>query len=93
MTFQPLLDRLIVRKLEQYESDGGVIIPEKVQDKSDRGVVVAVGPGRKSADGSVIPMTVKVGDRVIFDKVANQTITLNDKQYLVLYEAEVIGIL
>ena len=93
MTFQPLLDRLIVRKLEQYESDGGGIIPEKVQDKSDRGVVVAVGPGRKSADGSVIPMTVKVGDRVIFDKVANQTITLNDKQYLVLYEAEVIGIL
>ncbi len=94
MRFKPLMDRLIVKKLPKDVSDGGIALPNKVADNGDRGEVVAAGPGRRRADGDgVVPMTVKVGDKVIFDRSTNQTIELHDEVYLVLYEAEIIGIL
>jgi chaperonin GroES len=82
-----LLDRLLVRR-SPLTSEGGIVIPEKAGEKSDRGVVLYVGPGRKDAT-----MVVKVGDEVIFDKHAGQVVKLDGEELLSLYEAEVIGIL
>jgi chaperonin GroES len=82
-----LLDRLLVRRAP-LTSEGGIVIPEKAGEKSDRGEVVRTGPGRKDA-----PMTVRAGDKVLFDKHAGQTVEVDGEELIVLYEGEVIGIL
>lgn len=90
-TLAPLLDRIIVRRLP-LTSEGGIVIPEKAGEKSDRGVVLAVGPGRWGPTDR-IRMHLIVGDKVLFDKNAGQTVQLNGEDVLSLYEAEVIGVL
>jgi chaperonin GroES len=85
--FKPLLDRIVVKRLPV--SDGGLAIPEKYAEEKDRGTVVAVGPGRPG-----VPMTLKVGDKVVLDKNApQQTTRIDGDELLVLYEAEIAGTL
>ena len=84
---KPLLDRVIVKRLPV--SEGGLMIPERFAEQKDRGRVIGVGPGRLG-----VPMTLKVGDKVLLDKSASGQLTqLNGEDVLILYEAEIAGIL
>ncbi len=86
-TFKPLLDRIVVKRLPV--SEGGLAIPERFAEQKDRGRIVAVGPGRPG-----VPMTLKVGDKVLLDKSASgQTTKINGEELLILYEAEIAGTL
>jgi chaperonin GroES len=85
--FKPMLDRIVVKRLPV--SEGGLAIPEKYAEQKDRGRIVAVGPGRPG-----VPMTLKVGDKVLLDKAASgQTTKINGEDLLILYEAEIAGTL
>ncbi len=85
-TFKPMGDRVVVRR-STVATKNGVVVPEKYASYKDRGVVLAVGPGRPG-----VPMTLKVDDRVLLDKNApTQTTLLDDEEVLILYEAEIAG--
>jgi chaperonin GroES len=87
----PLHDRVLVRRLEQAEiAKGGIIIPDTAKEKPQEGQVVAVGAG-KLEEGKRIPLDVKVGDRILFDKYIGNDIKLNDQEYLILREEEILA--
>ena len=87
---KPLLDRVVVKKLPN-ESTGGIVLPDNVEDKVSRGEVVAIGPGRRGDNNAVIPMSVKVGDKVLFEKHLGQKVKTGNLDVVVLYESELIG--
>ncbi len=91
---KPLGDRVVVRPLEKDEvtSKGGIIIPDTAKEKPQEGEVVAVGPGRVADDGKRIAMEVKEGNRVLYAKYAGTEIKLDDEEYLVLRESDILGI-
>ncbi len=91
---KPLADRVVVERIEEEEvKKGGIIIPDTAKEKPQKGKVIAVGPGRKTDDGKVIPVDVKEGDVVIFSKYAGTEIEIGDKKYLIMREDEILGIL
>ena len=93
MTVQitPLHDRVLVRRLEQKETaKGGIIIPDTAKDKPQEGEVIAVGAG-KIDKGKRVPLDVKVGDRILFGKYTGNDITLNDQEYLILREEDILA--
>lgn len=91
---RPLQDRILVRRLEEEEAvKGGIIIPDTAKEKPQEGEVVAVGNGKKKDDGTVIPLDVKAGDRILFGKYSGTDITIEDEEYLILREEEVLAIL
>ena len=95
MKFRPLHDRLLVERLEedQPKSKGGIIIPDTAKEKPLEGKILAAGPGKKE-DGKVLPLDVKVGDRILFGKYAGTEIKLNGKEnLLVLREEDVLGVI
>ncbi len=82
MNFRPLHDRVLVESLESEEKTaGGIIIPDTAKEKPQEGKVIAVGPGAKTEDGKIIPMDVKVGDRVLFGKWSGTEVKINGKEY------------
>ncbi len=89
---RPLLDRIIISKIEERTTDGGIVIPNTVDNKSQRGVVIVVGPGKKKDDKEQ-PILLNIGDTVIFGKYAGIEITIKGKDYLVLKEDDVIAII
>ena len=90
---QPLGDRLIIKVLEPKETrKGGIIIPETAKEKPQEGEVVAVGKGKISEDGKLIAMEVKTGDRVLYGKYSGNEIKINDEEYLIMREEDVLGI-
>ncbi len=90
---QPLGDRLIVKAVEPKEvKKGGIIIPETAKEKPQEGDVVAVGKGKIADDGKLIPMEVKAGDRVLYGKYSGTEIKINDEEYLIMREEDVLGI-
>ena len=92
MGFRPLHDRVLVRRVEAEEkSAGGIIIPDTAKEKPQEGRVVAVGSGRWE-NGQKIELEVKVGDRVIFSKYAGTEVKVDDKEYLILRESDVLAI-
>ncbi len=92
MKIVPLHDRIIVKRVKaQEESKGGILLPDGAQEKADQGEVLAVGNGKKCDDGAVIPMDVKVGDRVLFGKYSGQTIRIEDDELLVMREEDIMG--
>jgi chaperonin GroES len=94
MRIKPLNDRIVVKRLEQEEVvKGGIIIPDTAKEKPQEGVVVAVGPGKTTSEGKLIKMTVKVDDRVLFGKYAGTEVKLDDEEYLIMREDDVLGIL
>lgn len=94
MSLRPLGDRIIVQRLQAEEtSPGGIIIPTAAQEKSQKGVVVAVGKGKMLDDGSIRPMEVKVSDIVLIGKYAGQEIKIDNEEYLLLREEEVLGVI
>jgi len=90
---QPLGDRLIIKAVEPKEiKKSGIIIPETAKEKPQEGEVVAVGKGKTAEDGKLIPMEVKAGDIVLYGKYSGTEIKINDEEYLIMREEDVLGI-
>ena len=94
MKFRPLHDRVLVKRLESDEKTaGGIIIPDTAKEKPAEGEVVAVGPGTRSEDGKIIPLDVKVGNRILFGKWSGTEVKLEGKDYIVMKESDIVGII
>jgi len=94
MTIRPLHDRVLIKRIEEQETvKGGIIIPDTAKEKSQEGEIVAVGTGKTLKNGSVTPLEVKEGDRILFGKYSGTEISVEAQDYLILREDEIIGIL
>jgi len=94
MTFRPLHDRILIKRVEEKETvKGGIIIPDTAKEKPQEGEVVAVGHGKKADKGEVIALDVKPGERILFGKYSGSEIKIDDQEYLILREDEVLGVL
>lgn len=94
VSVKPLHDRVLVKRLaEEEKTAGGIYIPDTAKEKPQRGQIVAVGKGRVTEDGRVIPLDVKVGDRVLFSKYAGTEIKIDGEEYLMMREDDILGIL
>lgn len=94
MKFKPLKDRILIKYSEEAEkSAGGLYIPDAAKEKPQKGEVIAVGSGRITEDGKVQKMDVKVGDIVLFDKYSGSKINMDNVEYLIVREEDILGIL
>ncbi|HEY8353979.1 MAG TPA: co-chaperone GroES [Methylophilaceae bacterium] len=94
MKIRPLHDRVIVKRLEEVRTTAsGIVIPDTATEKPDQGEVIAVGPGKKDESGKLIPLDVKVGDKVLFGKYAGQSVKVDGEELLVLREEELVGVI
>ena len=92
MNFRPLDDRVLVEPLEAEEvTAGGIVLPDAAKEKPQRGKIVAVGPGRLDDEGERIPMAVAVGDIVVYSKYGGTEVTLDDTDYKVLRESDLLA--
>ena len=94
MTVRPLHDRVLIKRIEEQETmKGGIIIPDTAKEKSQEGEVISVGTGKTLENGSIVPLEVKKGDRILFGKYSGTDIRLQDQDYLILREDEIVGVL
>jgi chaperonin GroES len=94
MKIRPLHDRILVKRLEEQEvKKGGIIIPDTAKEKPQEGKVVAVGTGKVNEEGKKIPLDVKAGDRILFGKYSGSEVKVEDEEYLILREEDVLGII
>ena len=94
MTFQPLHDRVVVRRVENDEkTSGGLIIPDSAQEKPAEGEVVSVGNGAIDEKGNRMPMDVKAGDRILFGKWSGTEVKINGEDMLIMKESDILGIM
>ena len=92
--FRPLHDRVVVKRIEAEEkSKGGIIIPDSAKEKPSQGEVVGVGPGGRDETGKLIPIDVKVGDRVLFGKWSGTEVKLDGEELLIMKESDIMGVL
>ena len=89
---QPLADRVVVKPIEREEvTKSGIVLPDTAREKPQEGEVIAVGPGRKSDDGKLIPMDVKLGDVVIYAKYGGTEIKVDDEELIILRESDILA--
>jgi chaperonin GroES len=94
MKIRPLHDRILVERVEEQEvRRGGIIIPDTAKEKPQEGRVIAVGNGKVTEDGKKLPLDVKSGDRILFGKYSGSEVKIDDKEYLILREEDVLAIL
>src|ERR1700678_1129559 len=94
MKFRPLHDRVVVRRIDAEEkSAGGIIIPDTVKEKPSQGEVTAVGPGGRDEAGKLIPIDIKVGDRVLFGKWSGTEVKIDGQELLIMKESAIRGVL
>jgi chaperonin GroES len=94
MKFRPLHDRVVVRRIESEEKTaGGIIIPDTAKEKPQQGEVIAVGPGGRDESGKLIPIDVQVGDRVLFGKWSGTEVKIDNVEYLIMKESDIMGVL
>src|SRR6266849_7620372 len=94
MKFRPLQDRVLIRRIEaEAKTAGGIIIPDTAQEKPMEGEVVAVGPGARGEDGTLHPLDVKAGDRVLFGKWSGTEIKLDGEDLIIMKEADIMGVI
>ena len=94
MNVRPLHDRILVRRIEEKEQiKGGIIIPDTAKEKPQEGRVVAVGKGKMTEDGKLLPPDVKAGDRILFGKYSGSEIKLEGEEHLILREDDILGVL
>ena len=94
MNIQPLQDRVLVKTLETGEmKKGGIIIPDTAKEKPQEGQVIAIGPGRISDDGKLIPVNVKVGDKILYGKYSGTEVTVDGAEYLFMRESDILAVL
>ncbi|MGD0764237.1 MAG: co-chaperone GroES [Roseiarcus sp.] len=93
MKFRPLHDRVVVKRIDAEEkTKGGIIIPDTAKEKPQEGEVVAVGPGARDEAGKLIPIDLKVGDRILFGKWSGNEIKLDGEDLLIMKESDVMGV-
>ena len=93
MTFRPLHDRVVVKRLEGEEkTKGGIIIPDAVKDKPQEGKIIAVGPGGRDETGKLIPLDVKAGDSILFGKWSGTEVKIDGDDLLIMKESDVLGV-
>ena len=94
MKFRPLHYRVVVRRIEADEkSTGGIIIPDTAKEKPSQGEVIAVGPGGRDEAGKLIPIDLKVGDRVLFGKWSGTEVKIDGQELLIMKESDIMGVL
>jgi len=94
MKIRPLHDRILVERIEEKEQKrGGIIIPDTAKEKPQEGKVIAAGNGKVGDDGKKIPLDVKAGDKILFGKYSGSEVKIDDKEYLILREDDVLAIL
>ena len=94
MKIRPLHDRILVEREEEKEvKKGGIIIPDTAKEKPQEGKVIAVGNGRVNEDGKKIPLDVKAGDKILFGKYSGSEVKVDDKEYLIMREEDILAIL
>ena len=92
--FRPLGDRVLVRRIKEEEkTKGGIIIPDTAKEKPQEGKVVAVGKGKHSEDGKLIPVEVKAGDKILFGKYSGSEVKLEGDEHVILREDDILGII
>jgi chaperonin GroES len=93
MSFRPLHDRVLVRRIDADEKTaGGIIIPDTAKEKPQRGEVIAVGAGSRSEDGKLVPLDVKAGDEVLFGKWSGTEVKIDGEDLLIMKESDILGI-
>jgi chaperonin GroES len=93
MKFRPLHDRVVVERIDAEEkSSGGIIIPDTAKEKPSQGKVIAVGPGGRDEAGKLIPIDIKVGDRVLFGKWSGTEVKIDGHELLIMKESDIMGI-
>jgi chaperonin GroES len=94
MKFRPLHDRVVVTRIDAEEkTTGGIIIPDTAKEKPQEGRVVAIGPGGRDENGKLIPIDVKIGDRVLFGKWSGTEVKIDSIEYLIMKESDIMGVL
>ena len=94
MSFRPLQDRVLIRRVEQEEKTaGGIIIPDTAKEKPMEGEIVAVGPGARDERGTVVPLDVKQGDRILFGKWSGSEVKLDGEDLLIMSESDIMGVI
>lgn len=93
MSFRPLHDRVLVRRVKEEEkTKGGIIIPDSAKEKPQEGKVIAIGSGTRADDGKITPLDVKVGDRVLFGKWSGSEVTIDGEELIIMKESDILGI-
>ncbi|MBP7900963.1 MAG: co-chaperone GroES [Gammaproteobacteria bacterium] len=94
MNLRPLSDRVVVKRMEEEKTTaGGIFIPDSAKEKPAKGEILAIGEGKRADNGSIVPMSVKVGDKVLFGKYAGQEVKVDGEDVLVMREDDIIAIL
>ncbi len=94
MNIRPLQDRILVKRIEEEEkTEGGIIIPDTAKEKPVEGKVIAVGKGKVSEDGKVMPLDVKKGNRILFGKYAGTEVKIEGEEHLIMKEDDVLGVI
>ncbi len=94
MSFRPLHDRVVVRRIDaETKSAGGIIIPDTAKEKPQQGEVIAVGPGARDEQGRLTPLDVKVGDTVLFGKWSGTEVKIDGEELLIMKESDIMGVL
>jgi chaperonin GroES len=95
MNIRPLYDRIVVKRIEEEteKTAAGLFIPDSAKEKPQQGEVVAVGQGKKTEEGKIIPLDVKAGDRILFGKYSGSDIKMDGVEYLIMREDEVLGVI
>ena len=93
MKIRPLYDRIVVKRIEEQETIlGGIIIPDSAKEKPQEAEVMAVGQGKRLEDGTLVPVDVKVGDRILFGKYSSSDVKVDGEEYLIMREDEILGV-
>ena len=94
MAFRPLHDRVLIRRIEEEnKTPSGIIIPDTAKEKPQQGEVIAVGPGARDENGKLVPLDVKVGDKVLFGKWSGSEVTIDGEELLIMKESDILGII
>ena len=94
MSFRPLHDRVVIRRLDGDEkTKGGIIIPDTVKEKPQEGEVIAVGPGARDESGKLVPLDLEAGDRVLFGKWSGTEVKIDGEDLLIMKESDVMGVI
>mgnify|MGYP000892103282 CR=1 FL=1 len=94
MKFRPLHDRVVVRRLEgEQKTAGGIIIPDTAKEKPSEGEIIAVGPGGRDESGKLVPIDLKVGDRILFGKWSGTEVKIDGEELLIMKESDVMGVI
>jgi len=93
MGFRPLHDRVLVRRIEEDQKVGSIIIPDTAKEKPQQGEVIAVGPGARGDDGKIVALDVKKGDKILFGKWSGSEVKIDGEELLIMKESDILGVI